>query len=62
MPKRLLPILFVLLSVAATAGAQEIEVDRYDISVTIDLAASALDARAALAVSNLASTDRKSVV
>jgi tetratricopeptide (TPR) repeat protein len=56
MPKRLLPVLFLLLGVAASAAAQDIEVDRYDISANIDLGASALDARAALEISNLGSS------
>lgn len=43
---------------AALASAQELEVDRYNISARIDLAASAMDVRAQLAVSNLSQSSK----
>ncbi|HKP85194.1 MAG TPA: tetratricopeptide repeat protein [Blastocatellia bacterium] len=45
--------LFVALVSAVTVSAQEVEVDRYQITARVDTAASAVDARAALSVSNL---------
>lgn len=51
--KKLLPPLFILLAFTLSASAQDVEVDRYAISARIDLAASAIDARATLSISNL---------
>lgn len=53
MLKRLLAVLFFTSAVAVSAAAQEVEVDRYNITVRIDAAASAVDARASLSISNL---------
>src|SRR5215213_97132 len=53
MLKKLFPALFVILVFITGAAAQEVEVDRYAVNARIDLAASAIDARASLAISNL---------
>jgi hypothetical protein len=53
MLKRFLFALFIALISTTVAAAQEVEADRYDITVNIDPAASALEARALLTVSNL---------
>jgi tetratricopeptide (TPR) repeat protein len=47
--------------VAATASAQEVEVDRYNINARIDLAASALEVRAGLDISNLGQSSKTRV-
>jgi hypothetical protein len=52
-----LALLIALVSSAA-ASAQDIEVDRYQIAARIDAAASAVDARATLAVSNLSQSPK----
>ena len=51
--KKLLPALFILIALAAGAAAQEVEVDRYNITARIDATASAVDVRAALSITNL---------
>ena len=56
MLKRFLFALFIALISTVGAAAQEVEADRYDITVNLDPAASALEARAALTVSNLSQT------
>lgn len=53
MLKKISLAVFIALISAAQASAQEVEVDRYQITARIDTAASAVDARAALTVSNL---------
>ncbi len=53
MLKRILPALFIVAVLAISVAAQEVEVDRYSINARIDAAASAVDVRAALAISNL---------
>jgi hypothetical protein len=58
MLKRILPALFVLSVFAISAAAQEVEVDRYNINARIDTAASAVDVRAALSISNLAQSPK----
>jgi hypothetical protein len=58
MLKRLIPAFFILLIVAITAAAQEVEVDRYNITARIDTAASAADLRAAITVSNLSQSPK----
>jgi len=50
--KGLVPIIF-LLAASATTLAQEVEVNRYNVTARIDLAASAVDVRAAVSISNL---------
>src|ERR1044071_6174342 len=50
--------LFMVLVLAASASAQEVEVNRYQITARIDTAASALDARATLTVSNLSQSPK----
>jgi tetratricopeptide (TPR) repeat protein len=50
--------LFMALALAASAAAQEVEVDRYQITARIDTAASAMDARATLTVSNLSQSPK----
>jgi tetratricopeptide (TPR) repeat protein len=52
MLKRLISLLFVPLILAVSAAAQEVEVDRYNITARIDTAASAVDVRAVLSISN----------
>jgi len=53
MLKRILPAVLTLLVFAISAAAQEVEVDRYNINARIDAAASAVDVRATLSISNL---------
>ena len=54
MLKRILPALFFLAVVVVSASAQDVEVDRYNINARIDTAASAVEVRATLSISNLA--------
>lgn len=58
MLKRILPALFVLLAVNFAVAAQDVEVDRYNINVRIDTAASAVDVRANLSISNLGQSSK----
>lgn len=58
MLKRILPALIVVAVLAFSAAAQEVEVDRYNINARIDTAASAVDVRAALAISNLGQSSK----
>src|SRR5262249_15695200 len=58
MLKRILPALFLLLVVNFAATAQEVEVDRYNINARIDTAASAVDVRASLSISNAAQSSK----
>ena len=58
MLKRILPAFFVVAAFANTAVAQEVEVDRYNVNARIDTAASAVDVRAALSISNLAQSPK----
>ena len=53
MLKRILPALFVVAVLVGSAAAQEVEVDRYNINARIDTAASAVDVRASLSISNI---------
>jgi TolA-binding protein len=53
MLKKFLPALFTLAVLAATAAAQEVEVDRYTINARVDAAANTIEVRAVLAVVNL---------
>ncbi|HXG91582.1 MAG TPA: tetratricopeptide repeat protein [Blastocatellia bacterium] len=50
--------LFIALVFTISAAAQETEVDRYQITARIDPAASAVDARASLAISNLSQSSK----
>lgn len=52
MLKRFFPVLFITAALSVSAAAQEVEVDRYNINLRIDTAASAVDARAELSISN----------
>jgi tetratricopeptide (TPR) repeat protein len=61
MLKRSFPALFIVLAFAAVAAAQEVEVDRYNINARIDTAASAVDARAALSISNLGQSPKAKI-
>ena len=54
MLKRILTVLLFVAVFAITVAAQEVEVDRYNINAKIDTAASAVDVRATLSISNLA--------
>ncbi|MEK6300018.1 MAG: tetratricopeptide repeat protein [Acidobacteriota bacterium] len=54
MLKRFTTTILILIATAITAAAQEVEVDRYNITARIDVAASAADVRATLSISNLA--------
>ncbi len=58
MYKKLLAALFLAFVSAGAVSAQDIEVDRYNITARIDLAAGALDARAGLEISNLGSSPK----
>jgi hypothetical protein len=58
MLKRFTVALFIALVFTISAAAQEVDVDRYDITVNIDPAASALEARASLTLSNLSQTPK----
>ncbi|HTG18058.1 MAG TPA: hypothetical protein VK747_22620, partial [Blastocatellia bacterium] len=58
MLKRLIPAFFIFLVVGITAGAQEVEVDRYNITARIDTTASAADLRATITVSNLSQSPK----
>jgi len=53
MLKRLVSLLFVALALAVSAGAQEVEVDRYNITARIDATASTVDAHATLTITNV---------
>ena len=53
MLKRIFPAIFFVSFIAITGAAQEVEVDRYNVNARIDTAASAVDLRAALSISNL---------
>jgi len=53
MLKKSLLALFVVVALSIVAAAQEVEVDRYNINARIDPAASAVDVRASLSVTNL---------
>lgn len=50
--------LFVVVALAIAVAAQEVEVDRYNINARIDAAASAVDVRASLNVTNLAQSPK----
>lgn len=58
MLKRFTVALFIALTFTISAAAQDVDVDRYDITVNIDPAASALEARTALTLSNLSQTPK----
>jgi TolA-binding protein len=58
MLKRFLSALSIAFIFTTGAAAQEVEVDRYNITARIDTAASALDSRASLAVSNLSQSPK----
>ncbi len=58
MLKRILRALFVIGFLALGVAAQEVEVDRYNINARIDTAASAVDVRATLSISNLAQSPK----
>lgn len=58
MLKRILPALFVVAVFAVDAAAQEVEVDRYNVNARIETAASAVDVRAALSISNLGQSSK----
>ena len=61
MLKRLVSVLFIILALALAASAQEVEVDRYNINARIDTAASAVDARAALSITNLGQSPKAKI-
>jgi hypothetical protein len=56
--KRFTTALLVLVAAAVNAAAQEVEVDRYNVTARIDVAASAADVRAAITISNLGQTPK----
>jgi hypothetical protein len=58
MLKRFLFVLSIAFIFAASAEAQEVEVDRYTITARIDTAASALDSRASITLSNLSQSPK----
>ncbi|MCI0491052.1 MAG: hypothetical protein L0229_31055 [Blastocatellia bacterium] len=59
--KKLLFASFLALAFHISAAAQEVEVDRYNITARIDLAASALDARASVTISNLGQSPKSAL-
>ncbi|HET9531577.1 MAG TPA: tetratricopeptide repeat protein [Blastocatellia bacterium] len=61
MLKRLFSVLLVVLALSVLAAAQEVEVDRYNISARLDPASGAIDARATLAVTNLGQTPKSRI-
>ena len=58
MYKKLLAALFLGFVLAGAVSAQDIEVDRYNITAKVDLAGSAIDARASLEISNVGSSPK----
>jgi len=58
MLKRFTTGLLILIAAAINAAAQEVDVDRYNITARIDVAASAADVRAVINVSNLAQASK----
>ncbi len=58
MLKRFTTALLILIAAAINAAAQEVEVDRYNITARIDVAASAADVRAAISISNVSQTPK----
>ncbi|HSB10332.1 MAG TPA: tetratricopeptide repeat protein [Blastocatellia bacterium] len=58
MLKKSVSALFITAVFAISAAAQEVEVDRYNITARIDTAASAVDVRAALSISNLSQSPK----
>ena len=58
MLKRISLAVLTVLVFAICAAAQEVEVDRYNIHAKIDAAASVVDVRATLSISNLAQTPK----
>lgn len=58
MLKKVIFALSLVFALTASAAAQDVEVDRYNVTARIDLAASALDARATLAISNLSASPK----
>jgi hypothetical protein len=56
--KKSVPVMMCLLTLAGTAAAQEVEVNRYNINVRVDVAASAADVRASLNIVNLAQSGK----
>lgn len=58
MLKRILIVINFVAVFAVSAAAQDIEVDRYNLNARIDTAASAVDVRASLALSNLAQSPK----
>ncbi|HYP29886.1 MAG TPA: tetratricopeptide repeat protein [Blastocatellia bacterium] len=58
MLKKLFPALLLIIAFTTGAAAQEVEVDRYTVNARIDMAASAIDARASVAISNLSPTPK----
>jgi tetratricopeptide (TPR) repeat protein len=61
MLKRFVSVLFITAVLAASVAAQEVEVDRYNINARIDTAASAVDARAMLSISNLGQSPKSKI-
>lgn len=61
MLKRLVSVFFIVVALAIAGSAQEVEVDRYNINARIDTAASAVDARAALSISNLSQSPKAKI-
>ncbi|HWP45195.1 MAG TPA: hypothetical protein VNO14_18275, partial [Blastocatellia bacterium] len=61
MLKSSLSALLVVLAVAVCASAQDVEVDRFTVSASIDPAQSALDARASIAITNLGQSPKSRI-
>jgi tetratricopeptide (TPR) repeat protein len=58
MLKKLVPAFLLVTAVAVSASAQDVEVNRYNITATVDVASSAVDVRAALELSNLSDSSK----
>lgn len=61
MLKRLFSVSFIVIAFAVAAPAQEVEVDRYNLNARIDTAASAVDVKAALSISNLGQSPKAKI-
>jgi hypothetical protein len=58
MSKKCFAVLIFLLALAIDASAQEVEVNRFNVTARVDVAASAVDVRASLNISNVAQSSK----
>src|SRR5229473_1741066 len=61
MIKRFLSVLFIVFAFSVVAVALKKKVDRYNINARVDTAANAVDARAALSISNLGQSPKPKI-